>query len=90
MFETKKQQAARESNWGSTWMCGTNVIATTQSYVHLGVAFTPDLDPTTHIEQLQHRLQLQKREASLLGVRADGMPPALAICNPAMAGLRRA
>ena len=37
MFETKKQQAARESNWGSTWMCGTNVIATTRSYVYLGV-----------------------------------------------------
>jgi hypothetical protein len=33
MFETKKQQAARESNCGgSTWMCGTNVFATTQSY----------------------------------------------------------
>ena len=79
MFETKKQQVARESNWGSTWMCGTNVIATTQSYVYLGVTLTPDLDFTTHIEQLQHRLQLQKREASLLGVRADGMPPALAI-----------
>jgi hypothetical protein len=47
--------------------------------VYLGVTLTPDLDSTTHIEQLQHRLQLQKREASLLGVRADGMPPVLAI-----------
>jgi hypothetical protein len=59
-------------------MCGTNtnVIATTQSYEYLGVALTPDLDPTTHIKQLQHRLQLRKREASLLGVRPDSIPPA--------------
>jgi len=80
MCESKSQKKQRISieGWGSTWSCGHNQICTTTSYVYLGVTLKPDLDFTTHIEQLQHKLQLQKREAAMLGVHAGGMPPDLA------------
>jgi hypothetical protein len=41
--------------------------------MHLGFTITPDLDFSIHISQLHHKLQPQKREAALLGVRSGGV-----------------
>ena len=56
-----------------TSQSGGQEIAIAQSYVYLGVTMTDDLDFTTHISQLKHKLDTQKREAILLGAKSgDG------------------
>jgi hypothetical protein len=36
--------------------------------VYLGVTIKSDMDFTTHITQLYHKLKLQQREAAVIGV----------------------
>ena len=74
MCETKPQRQLRVSRWGETWQCGGRTIAVADAYVYLGVTITPNLDFSIHISQLHHKLQPQKREAALLGVRSGGLP----------------
>ena len=74
MCETKPQRQLRVSRWGETWQCGGRTIAVADAYVYLGVTITPNLDFFIHISQLHHKLQPQKREAALLGVRSGGLP----------------
>ena len=46
----------------------------TEYYVYLGVTIKSDMDFTTHITQLYHKLKLQQREAAVIGVGGAGVP----------------
>jgi hypothetical protein len=74
MCERRAASLQREHNWGDTWNCGGKIIRMTEYYVYLGVTIKSDMDFTTHITQLYHKLKLQQREAAVIGVGGVGMP----------------
>ena len=77
--ESPEQESERIAEFGSKWRCGGHIIDIAPSYVYLGVPLTPDLEFNTHISQLKYKLETQKREAILLGVKSGVLPVARAI-----------
>jgi len=74
MCERHATSQQRKHNWGDTWNCGGKIIRMTEYYVYLGVTIKSDMDFTTHITQLYHKLKLQQREAAVIGVGGAGVP----------------